>query len=98
MSFYKKVKSAKHLLLTIEYKRAKRAINFLRYGAPSYQKTELKGCYVKNAASAYENSDAVEKTIASWVEKGLVAGPFNEPPVKTVTVTFCRGIVMFCGW
>jgi hypothetical protein len=65
----------------------------LRYGAPSYQKSELKGCYVKNATSAYENSDAVEKTIASWVEKGFVAGPFNEPPVKNFRANCLMAVV-----
>jgi hypothetical protein len=43
---------------------------------------ELPGLIEKNAASAIENGAQMTDTLADWIRKGFVAGPFSEPPLK----------------
>ena len=71
---------AKKFLTTAEFKRGLKAIHFLKKGAPSYQSVELPPCLVKNAESAYLYGNLVTDTIATWLKKGFVTGPFEGPP------------------
>ena len=42
-----KVESHREKLLQSQFERARKAVNFLRFGAPAFQKSFLSGCYVK---------------------------------------------------
>jgi hypothetical protein len=68
-------------LLKSEKNRAERCIDYLRNGGPSFQIQKLGSCCVKNSKQATEYGAAVTDTIASWVEKKFVAGPFLNPPL-----------------
>jgi hypothetical protein len=46
-----KVEESKNKMLPHQFARAKRALNFLRHGAPAYQKTVLPACRVMNTPS-----------------------------------------------
>ncbi len=46
-----------------------------------FQSTKLKGCNVKNSKAAIKYGKEVSDTIADWIAKDFVAGPFNNPPV-----------------
>ncbi len=69
-------------LLHSEYARAKKCVQYLRYGAPSFQSKKLPGCVVKNSATALKFGAEVIDVIASWVDKQCVCGPFKSPPVE----------------
>ena len=60
---------------------AKPWIYILSQGAPAYQKEPLPGVKVKNAPSIMRCTPKFTETLASWVEKGFVAGPFFEDPL-----------------
>ncbi len=75
------IENNKHLLLKSEQKRAMKCVEYLSSGAPSFQSVQLPGCTVKNSAIALLHGHSVTDTIASWVEKKFVAGPFSTPPV-----------------
>jgi hypothetical protein len=62
--------------------RASRTIVSLRKGAHSYQKSYLKGCVCPNGDSAFQQGDTVTDTIATWVKKDFVCGPFRMPPFR----------------
>ena len=57
-------------------------IKNLTEGAPSHQLTELKGGFMRNASSASEHGATFTEVLATWLEKGFVAGPFITPPLK----------------
>ena len=71
---------AKKFLTTAEFRRGLEAIHFLKKGAPSYQSVDHPPCNVKNAESAYVHGNLVTDTIATWIKKGFVSGPFDGPP------------------
>jgi hypothetical protein len=73
------VEESKHLLLKSELNRAQKCIEYLTLGAPAFQKSHLLGCAVKNSRNAITYGSSVTNTIASWVEKNFVAGPFSTP-------------------
>jgi hypothetical protein len=77
----KKIESCKVNLLHSEYARAKKCVQYLRYGAPSFQPKKLPGCVVKNSVTALKFGTDVTDVIASWVDKKYVCGPFKSPPV-----------------
>ena len=64
-----------------EVRRADKVIRDLESGAGAYQKSELPPLSSYNARSAYENGALLTDTIATWVKKGFVAGPFDVPPM-----------------
>ncbi len=68
-------------LLKSEKNRAERCIDYLCNGGPSFQMQKLGSCCVKNSKQATQHGAAVTDTIASWVEKKFVAGPFLNPPL-----------------
>jgi hypothetical protein len=75
------IEENKHLLLKSELARAKKCIEYLTSGAPAFQIHPLPGCSVKNSKNAFLLGSNVTDTIASWVEKKFVAGPFSTPPL-----------------
>jgi len=81
-----KIEAVKSKMLPHQFARAKKALNFLRYGAPAYQKISLPGCKVSNTPSTAEYGADVADTIASWVKKGFASGPFSEPPLDKFRV------------
>jgi hypothetical protein len=66
----------------IEKQSAKKAIKRLRGDLPIELKKDLPGLVEKNAKSAFENGEQITDTLADWVKKGFVAGPFDSPPTK----------------
>jgi hypothetical protein len=82
---HKKLKSImeakRTLLLKSEVKRAEKCIDYLCNGGPSFQMKKLGACCVKNSRQSTDHGAAVTDTIASWVQKKFVAGPFLNPPL-----------------
>ena len=76
----------KTLLNKAEYERGKKIVNFLTNGAPSYQKSKLPPVFCKNARSTLDHGAQLTDTVADWVEKGFVAGPFDSPPLEQFRV------------
>jgi len=66
--------------------RAQKTVNFLKKGAPAYQKSNLPSCFEKNGSSALKHGAYVTDNIASWVKKGYACGPFDTPPFKKFRV------------
>ena len=64
-----------------ELKRAEKVVRDLKEGTSAYQKCSLPPIKTVNSKSAYENGEMLTDTIATWVKKGFVAGPFECPPV-----------------
>ena len=76
-----KINSVKDKMTRNELKRAEKVVKDLREGASAYQKSSLPPIKTANSKSAYENGEMLTDTIATWVKKGFVAGPFECPPV-----------------
>jgi hypothetical protein len=74
------------LLLSSEVKRAKKCIEYLSNGAPAFQSETLGACFIKNSTNAITYGPSVTNTIASWVSKKFVAGPFSTPPLPNFRV------------
>ena len=62
-----------------ELMRAEKALKDLSEGAGAFQIKKLPPLISENARSAYENGALLTDTIATWVKKGFVAGPFDTP-------------------
>ena len=77
----KKLDQAKDSLTSSQYLRGLKAISYLKNGAPSFQKTILPPCVVKNTPSSIKNGILVTDSIASWIKKKFVCGPFDYPPL-----------------
>ena len=77
----RKILAAKDKMSKSEHKRAKRVLKSLQHGAESFQKSELPPVNTKNAASTSQYGECLTDTIATWVKKGFVAGPFDAPPM-----------------
>jgi hypothetical protein len=58
----------------------------LEKGASSYQKDRLPSCHVEKAVNFDNFSKEVADTVASWVKKCFVAGPFDSPPLRNFRV------------
>ena len=63
-----------------ELRRAERTVSDLINGASAFQKSELPPLSSVNSKSAEDNGALLTDTIATWVKKGFVAGPFSTPP------------------
>jgi hypothetical protein len=81
-----KVESHREKFIPSQFERARKAVNFLRFGAPAFQKSFLSGCYVKNSSITHKYSAVVTDNIATWMAKGLAAGPFNALPCNDFRV------------
>jgi hypothetical protein len=66
-----------------EKRSAQKAVKRIKGEIPVKLKYELPPLWEKNAASAIENRKQMTDTLADWVRKGFVAGPFDGPPTKT---------------
>jgi hypothetical protein len=71
----------KTLLLKSEQNRAEKCINYLETGGPAFQIMPLGSCHVKNSKAAIQHGEEVTDTIATWIMKKFVAGPFDTPPL-----------------
>jgi hypothetical protein len=69
-----------------EHERCMKAIDYLKNGAPAFQKIELPGCFVKNASNTFRYGREITDNIATWVEEGYAAGPFGGPPCANFRV------------
>jgi hypothetical protein len=69
-------------LLASELSRGLKAVDFLRKGASVHTIKHLGPCQVPNSKVAVKYGEEVTDSIASWVKKGFVAGPFISPPLK----------------
>jgi len=76
----RKVSELESKLSRSELRRAKKVISDLREGADAYQKSKLPPLTTPNAKSAYQHGALITDKIASWVEAGFVAGPFEFCP------------------
>jgi len=74
------IETHKNKMTSHQYLRSKRALSFLKDGAPACQVDTLPACFVKNAHCAIKHGQEVTETIATWVDKGYAAGPFEGPP------------------
>lgn len=88
-----KVESAKHQMTCHHYERSKKAVDYLKHGAPSWQKSDLPGCFVKNATNTYIYGKEVTENIATWVTEGYAAGPFDCPPCENFRVNPLLAVV-----
>lgn len=71
----------KPYVLKSERARAKKCIDYLENRGPSFQVSPLGSCHVKNSKAALQHGEEVTDTIASWITKKFVAGPFDTPPL-----------------
>ena len=80
--FAELIEKSKDKMTNCEYRRARKVISDLTLGAESYQLDSLPPLITANAKSALEHGQLLTDTIATWVKKGFVAGPFDCPPVS----------------
>jgi hypothetical protein len=64
-----------------ELKRAEKCVSYLEHGGLDFQILLLKSCHVKNSKGALIHGEEVTDTIASWITKKFMAGPFYTPPL-----------------
>ena len=64
-----------------EIRRAERVLSDLSEGAGAYQKSELPPLNSSNSKTASDNGVLLTDTIATWIKKEFVTGPFNTPPM-----------------
>ena len=62
--------------------RARLACSELRSGTDACQLEPLPGIRVTNAASVYRHGAVFMDTLAEWVRKKFVTGPFSAPPLE----------------
>ena len=75
------VEAVKSKMSCTEVSRAEKVLLDLAEGASAYQKVQLPPLNSVNSRSATENGILLTDTIATWVKKGFVAGPFDTPPL-----------------
>jgi hypothetical protein len=78
----KNLQTCSHLLRASEIIRAKKCIDYLINGAPLHLSKNMGPCSVPNSKNAIKFGSEVTDSIASWISKGFVAGPFKSPPTK----------------
>ena len=76
-----------------EYTRGLRAIESIKEGAPSHQKSSLPGCFVENSSSTTKHGREVSDNIATWVKNNYAAGPFRTPPLSEFRVNPLLAVV-----
>ena len=80
-AFSEEVNNVRSKMTITEKKRADRAISDLTNGTEAYHMSALPPMNSVNAKSAVENGELLTDTIATWIKKGFVAGPFDSPPM-----------------
>jgi hypothetical protein len=88
-----KVNSLSGKLYSSQFERARRALNYLRFGAPAFQKKRLSACYVNNSSVTYKYGAVVTDNIATWIKKGFASGPFDAPPCTDFRVNPLLAVV-----
>jgi hypothetical protein len=73
-------------LLKSELNRAARCLEYLEKGGPAFQKHPIGPCVVRNSKKPLEFGASVSDTIATWITKKFVAGPFDKPPLPQFRV------------
>jgi len=81
-----KVRSFREKMTEHQYDRSMKAVDYLKNGAPAFQKVDLPGCFVKNAPSTLKHGREITDNIATWVSEGYAAGPFDSPPCSNFRV------------
>jgi hypothetical protein len=81
-----RVKKYKHLMTKHQEERSLKAVEYLKNGAPSFQETTLPACFVRNSSSTYKHGKEITENIATWIEEGYAAGPFESPPCANFRV------------
>ena len=79
--FNKGIEEVKGKMTASDLKRATKVLDDLRSGADAYQRSPLPPVNTFNAKTAYENGQILTDTIATWIKKGFVAGPFDSSPL-----------------
>ena len=79
--FAEMIHEAKPKMTIHEWDGAKKLLNILCQGAPTYQLVVLPGARVKNAPLLMKCAAEFTNTLATWVEKGYVAAPFFTEPL-----------------
>ena len=78
----KELKKEEERMSDTEKRRARQLLEDLTRGAGAYQKEPaLPPVTVQNSESAFKYGRLLTDKIASWIKKGFVAGPFDNPPV-----------------
>ncbi len=80
-NFRNLINENRNSLTKMENKRADKVLSDLQQGADSYQRATLPPITVPNTKSAIEHGALMTDKIASWIEDGFVAGPFDSPPM-----------------
>jgi hypothetical protein len=80
-------------LTKAQWDRAVRTLEYLECGAPSHQKKVLGPCKVENSSVTIRNGAAITDNIATWVDKGYAAGPFDSPPCSEFRVNPLLAVV-----
>jgi hypothetical protein len=81
-----KVHKWKSSMTEHQFSHASKAVEYLSFGAPSFQSEDLPACYVKNASSTFTHGSKVTECIATWVSEGYAAGPFEKPSCQRFRV------------
>jgi hypothetical protein len=81
-----RVKALKSSMTIHQFERSMKAVDYLKNGAPAFQKNTLPGCFVKNADSTLRYGKEITDNIATWVKEGYAAGPFDSPPCANFRV------------
>jgi hypothetical protein len=76
----KMLRENSHNFTCHQKRRMEKLLLDLREGAEAYQKGWLPPVTVQNALSAFEHGEMLTDKLASWVDSGIVCGPFNVPP------------------
>jgi len=82
----KRVNAVSTKMTWAQKNRAERTISNLKYGASTYQLSQLPACYCKNSKSTFTYGEHVTDTVANWVKQGIVSGPFKSPPLERFRV------------
>ena len=77
----KRILTEKCRMARTEFIRAKKVLKNLQEGAEAFQKNPLPPLIAKNAKNTSTYGRHLTDTIATWVKKGFVAGPFDTPPM-----------------
>ena len=87
------IRERKDKMTSHEFARAEKAVDYLRNGAPSHQKSDLPCCFVKNASSTVKYGRQITDNIATWIGEGFAAGPFDEPPCENFRINPLLAVV-----
>ena len=92
-AFEKKIEEVRSKMTASEVRRASKIVKDLKNGTESYQKGPLLPIKTANAKSTYEHGELLTYTIASWIRKGFVAGPFKVPPTPGIRANPLAAVV-----